>query len=102
MFCVLSWADDIQYKQEELERVQQQIAKQKALLERAKKQERSTLRDIYYLNRQVSRLRQNLNYTQQRLYNTESSLNEARQALYQAQLSYDQKQMFFVSTTGNI
>lgn len=93
--CSCGLADDIQYKQDELDRVQRQIAEQKALLERAKKKERSTLRDIYYLNRQVSRLRQNLNYTQQRLYSTESSLNEARQALYQAQLNYDQKQNVF-------
>lgn len=101
IFCRL-FADDISAQQEQLEKVQQQIEEQKRLLDRARKEERTTLRDIYYLNRQVSRLRQNLNYAQNRLYSTLNNLQAAQNELNQAQLNFSQKQKVFADRIREI
>lgn len=95
-------ADDVQYRQEELARIQRQIEEQKQLLARTRKEEKSTLRDIYYLNRQVSRLHQNLNNAQQRLSLTLSNIQEAQQELQQAKMNFTQKQKVFTERLREI
>lgn len=91
----LSFGVNVEGKQRDLDKINQELARQKKLLQETKKKEKRTLRDIYVINKKVRGLKRQIYYTQNKLYKTINEIGSTREALSKTTAKHQAKQKEF-------
>lgn len=96
LFCgSLLFATTIEEKQDELNAVNQELARQQQLLRQTRVREKASLRNLYILNRNVARAKSELKYNQHRLIIHDQALNQTQAELQRTIEAYQTQQKVF-------
>lgn len=88
-------AATVEEKQDELNAINSELARQQQLLRQTKLREKASLRNLYVLNRNVARAKSELRYNQYRLNIHNQALNQNQADLQKTIQEYQQRQKLF-------
>lgn len=88
-------ATTVEEKQDQLNAINRELARQKQLLRQTREKEKASLRNLYVLNRNVARAKNELRYNQHRLTLHDQALNQTQSELQKTIEEYQARQKVF-------